>query len=89
MATNRIGSGSVNLTVNVPAGLRQDLGNLADRSGVKLSEYCRRVLASAVRNKVVYESRPVMLRESPVPYGDEMNEAAQAAARFAKENDDL
>lgn len=49
MGTKPIGKGTSNLSVNVPQTLRNDLEELAEKSGMKLGPYIRIVLASAAK----------------------------------------
>ena len=79
MATNPIGAGKVNLSVSITAESRAALGRLADQSGMKIGEYCRAVLESALENEVVYQKRAVMLAEDPKPYRTRADGLAQAS----------
>lgn len=60
MATNPLGKGTVNVTVNMPTELRQRLQRLAEASHCSLSEYLRRILTEAIESGVVWETaKPV------------------------------
>lgn len=54
MGTNPIGRGTENLSVNVPSAMKAALQTLADASGMKLSEYLRRILQRVVEDNVTY-----------------------------------
>lgn len=84
MATNSIGSGKTNLSVSITAEMREDLGRLAEQSGMKIGEYCRAVLQSALANRVIYEKRVVMLAEDPRPYRTEADAVRETAAEAKK-----
>ncbi len=64
MGTNPLGRGTKNLSVNVPASMRQALEQLAQASGLTLSQYVRLVLTKAVTSGHAYE-----IRETSTPYG--------------------
>ncbi len=49
MGTKPIGKGTSNLSVNVPQTLRDDLETLAAKSGMKLGQYVRVILANAAQ----------------------------------------
>lgn len=51
MGTNRLPKGTTNLTVNVRKEIHTTLKRLADRSGMNLSDYCRAVLDSAMKQE--------------------------------------
>ena len=50
MKTNPIGPGTANITVNVPAGMKADLEELAKASGLKLGAYIRAVIRQAAKS---------------------------------------
>ena len=50
--TNSIGPGTANIAINLPVGLRDSISAEADANNMKLSEYCRVILADAVAKKV-------------------------------------
>lgn len=54
MATKPLPQGTRNLTVNVPRQLHAQLAALADRSGMSVSEYCRRILIKAAEQGTTY-----------------------------------
>lgn len=54
--TRHISAGTVNLTVNVPEEIREALGELASRDGMKLSEYLRRVFHGLITNQIRFTS---------------------------------
>jgi hypothetical protein len=57
MATNPIGNGTKNLTVNIPDDLDRDLRKLAAASKMKLGPYIRALLEEARREKVLYQAK--------------------------------
>jgi len=56
--TNPIGSGTKNLTVNVPTKIHTDLSALAKTSNMRLGEYCRFVLQDAIQAGTIFKKRP-------------------------------
>lgn len=57
MGTNPLGKGTQNLSVNVPSEMKEALQELADKSGVKLSQYLRAILMKAVDRGTSFEFR--------------------------------
>lgn len=57
-STNPIGPGTVNLGINIPEWLWQDLMALAGKSGLKLTPYLRTVLIEVARNGLLAEHLP-------------------------------
>lgn len=55
MPTNPIGPETRNMSINVPHGLHADISELAQESGMKLSEYLRALLRRAVETRTVFE----------------------------------
>lgn len=80
MATNSIGPGTTNLSVNIPKSLRADIAKLAENSGMKnASEYVRALLKYArdkklrmVKNQYevieVYQETDLIAAEDPTDY---------------------
>ncbi len=57
MATNPIGKGTQNFTINMPKPLKKALQELADRSGMSLGEYIRTVLEDAKKEQVRFQTK--------------------------------
>ncbi len=57
MATNPIGRGTKNVTVNMPEELKQSLAELAKLSNMSLGEYIRAVLEEARKENVRYQAK--------------------------------
>lgn len=55
MATNPLGPDKTNLTVNMPKSMKAALAKLAERSNMRLGEYCRSVLEKAIEEDVEFE----------------------------------
>lgn len=83
-ATVPLKKGTVNCTVHMTSDLRKQLGDLAEKSGKRIGEYCRAILENAaLRNLIVVESLQIQpLREEPPPYRTSSEAApSQADAR--------
>lgn len=76
MATNPIGPGTTNVTVNMPKTLREELKKLADTSGMKLGPYICAVAENAVKDGAVVERALKLTRSRPVNYRD-LSKAAE------------
>lgn len=63
MATNPIGKGTKNVTVNMPEELKKALQELADASGLSLGHYIRAVLADAKKEQIKYQARMERIQE--------------------------
>jgi hypothetical protein len=57
MATNPIGRGTRNVTVNMSEALKKSLEELAAKSNMSLGEYIRNVLEEARAGRVRYQSK--------------------------------
>lgn len=63
MATNPIGRGTKNVTVNMSESLKKALEELAVKSNMSLGEYIRAVLEEARTQNVRYKTELVRVRE--------------------------
>lgn len=50
--TNPLGPNTVNLAINMPTKLRDNLKSIADKNNMKISEYSRVILKDAIERKV-------------------------------------
>lgn len=57
MATNPIGKGTKNVTVNMPEELRDALQELAKKSEMTLGQYIRTVLEDAKKDRVRFQTK--------------------------------
>lgn len=57
MATNPIGKGTKNLTINIPDDLDGDLRKLATASKMRLGPYIRALLEEARRDQILYQAK--------------------------------
>jgi predicted DNA-binding protein len=55
MATNPLGEGTKNLSVNMPEKMKSDLETLASKSGLTLGAYVRAILQEAVKDGDIVE----------------------------------
>jgi hypothetical protein len=61
MSTNAIGKGTVNVTVNMPKHLKDEIDKLAERSGIKTGAYVRALLANYANQRATIGQPPVVL----------------------------
>lgn len=72
MGTKKLGKGTSNVSVNMPAELAEELRDLAKQSGQSFSAYAKRVLEEAARKNVRYETvrtEDLQAAEEPSDYG--------------------
>ena len=65
MATNPLGTGTLNVTVNMPDTLKASLKALAKKSGMSLGLYIRTVLEEAVNEQTLYKTKVEKVRSTP------------------------
>jgi len=65
MATNPLGAGTQNVTVNMPDHLKTSLKALAKRSGMSLGLYIRTVLEEATEEQVLYKTKVEKVTSAP------------------------
>jgi plasmid stability protein len=64
MTTVPISDGSANLSVNMPTEMRDQLKELAKRSGMSMGAYVRKILEDTLNSGLTYELVP-RLQETP------------------------
>ena len=66
MAGKALPKGTKNLTVNLDEALYEDIRQLAEESGMKISQYVRTILEETKEEQPVYQTHKVS-RARPIP----------------------